>query len=140
MFARAPLPCQETARDSADAGLRAIRRRLYRSRRWAHASVAPGKGDIAGNAIALYGFSGSSIPRPKEPLYTEQEALLSDFLEAAAAEGASPLIAGGDLNSNGQYSRVLEAAFESGEFVDAARCWAARQGIPEEAVEPTCYP
>ena len=63
-----------------------------------------------------------------------------NFLEAAAALGDVPLIAGGDLNTNGQYSRVLEAAFATGDFVDAAVAWAAKQGKGDAALDPTCFP
>ena len=65
VFARLPRPCQDTERGDPDPELARIRLRLYHSRRWVHASFAPGDGSIAGNAMALYGVSGSRTPGAK---------------------------------------------------------------------------
>ena len=69
--------------------------------------VGTGNGQLVVHVMSLYGISGSSIPAPRYPHSDDNEALLQDALLVAASLGNVPVLLGGDLNSNSQYSDIL---------------------------------
>ena len=59
------------------------------------------------------------------------------LLLVAASLGNVPVLLGGDLNSNSQYSHILQTMEASGQWIDAAKVWAEASSTEPQN---TCFP
>ena len=78
VVANKPFPIRAAPIKGVADEVTAARQRLDRSRRWAHAMVGTGNGNLVLHVMSLYGISGPSIPAPRYPHFDDNEALLRD--------------------------------------------------------------
>ena len=76
------------------------------------------------------------MPAAKVPLYAEQERMLADIMMGADSLGNVPVLIGGDMNTNGEYSAIIRHLINGPRWKDAAQAIAEVTGNPPD---DTCY-